>query len=39
VLVSWDGVVRGALAVTDTVKPSAAAAVAELRGSGCGRCC
>jgi P-type Cu+ transporter len=31
VLVSWDGVIRGALAVTDTIKPSAAAAVAELR--------
>jgi Cu+-exporting ATPase len=31
VLVSWDEVIRGALAVTDTVKPSAAAAVAELR--------
>jgi P-type Cu+ transporter len=31
VLVCWDGVVRGALAVADTVKPSAAAAVAELR--------
>jgi heavy metal translocating P-type ATPase len=31
VLVCWDGRVRGALAVTDTVRPSAAAAVAELR--------
>jgi Cu+-exporting ATPase len=31
VLVSWDGLIRGALAVTDTVKPSAAAAVAALR--------
>jgi P-type Cu+ transporter len=31
VLVSWDGVVRGAFAVTDAVKPSAAAAVAALR--------
>ena len=31
VLVSWDDVIRGALVVTDTVKPSAAAAVAELR--------
>jgi Cu+-exporting ATPase len=30
-LVSWDEVIRGALAVSDTVKPSAAAAVAELR--------
>jgi Cu+-exporting ATPase len=27
----WDGQVRGAMAVADTVKPSAAAAVAELR--------
>ena len=34
VLVSWDDVVRGGLAVTDTVKPSAAAAVAGLRGLG-----
>ena len=34
VLVSWDDTVRGALAVTDTVKPSAAAAVAGLRGLG-----
>ena len=34
VLVSWDDVIRGALAVTDTVKPSAAAAVAGLRGLG-----
>jgi heavy metal translocating P-type ATPase len=34
VLVSWDDVIRGALAVTDTVKPSAAPAVAELRGLG-----
>ena len=31
VLVSWDDVVRGALAVRDTVKPSAPAAVARLR--------
>ena len=31
VLVSWDEVVRGALAVTNTVKPSAASAVAGLR--------
>jgi Cu+-exporting ATPase len=30
VLVSWDDAIRGALAVTDTVKPSAAAAVAGL---------
>jgi len=34
VLVSWDDAIRGALAVTDTVKPSAAAAVAGLRGLG-----
>jgi cation-transporting P-type ATPase A/B/Cu+-exporting ATPase len=34
VLVAWDGQVRGALAVTDTVKPSAAPAVAALRGLG-----
>ena len=34
VLVAWDGVVRGAFAVTDTVKPSAAAAVARLRALG-----
>ena len=34
VLVSWDDTVRGALAVTNTVKPSAAAAVAGLRGLG-----
>jgi cation-transporting P-type ATPase A/B/Cu+-exporting ATPase len=31
VLIGWDGAVRGAVAVADTVKPSAAAAVAELR--------
>ena len=31
VLAAWDGVVRGAFAVTDTIKPSAAAAVARLR--------
>jgi P-type Cu+ transporter len=31
VLVSWDGAVRDALAVADTVNPSAAAAVAKLR--------
>ena len=31
VLVAWDDVTRGAFAVADTVKPSAAAAVARLR--------
>jgi len=31
VLAGWDGQVRGAFAVADTIKPSAAAAVAELR--------
>jgi P-type Cu+ transporter len=31
VLAGWDGRVKGAFAVADTVKPSAAAAVAELR--------
>ena len=34
VLVAWDEVARGALAVTDAVKPSAAPAVARLRGLG-----
>jgi P-type Cu+ transporter len=34
VLVGWDGAVRGAVAVADTVKPSAAAAIARLRGLG-----
>ncbi len=34
VLVSWDAEVRGALAVRDTVKPSALSAVARLRGLG-----
>src|SRR5580700_6667036 len=34
VLVGWDGAVRGAIAVADTVKGSAAAAVAELRALG-----
>jgi Cu+-exporting ATPase len=31
VLVGWDGRVRGAIAVADTVKPTAAAAIRELR--------
>jgi P-type Cu+ transporter len=34
VLVGWDGSVRGAIAVADTVKPSAAAAITELRALG-----
>jgi P-type E1-E2 ATPase len=34
VLIGWDGTVRGAVAVADTVKPSAAAAVARLRALG-----
>jgi P-type Cu+ transporter len=34
VLAAWDGRVQGALAVADTVKPSAAAAVARLHGLG-----
>jgi Cu+-exporting ATPase len=34
VLIGWDGAIRGAVAVTDTVKPSAAPAVARLRGLG-----
>ena len=34
VLAGWDGQARGAVAVADTVKPSAAAAVAGLRGLG-----
>ena len=33
-LAGWDGQVRGGFAVADTVRPSAAAAVAELRGLG-----
>ncbi len=31
VLIGWEGAVRGAAAVADTVKPSAAAAIGELR--------
>ena len=34
VLAAWDDAVRGAFAVTDTVKPSAAAAVARMRAIG-----
>ena len=34
VLAAWDGQVRGAFAVSDTIRPSAAAAVAELRSLG-----
>ena len=34
VLVGWDGRVQGAIAVADTVKPSAAAAIRELRALG-----
>jgi Cu+-exporting ATPase len=34
VLAAWDGEIHGAFAVTDTVKPSAAAAVARLRAMG-----
>jgi cation-transporting P-type ATPase A/B/Cu+-exporting ATPase len=34
VLVGWDGAVRGAIAVADEVKPSAAPAIAELRALG-----
>ena len=34
VLAGWDGQARGAVAVADTVKASAAAAVAALRGLG-----
>jgi heavy metal translocating P-type ATPase len=33
-LAGWDGVARGALAVADTVRPTAAAAVTSLGGSG-----
>jgi Cu+-exporting ATPase len=34
VVVAWDGVARGVLVVSDTVKESSAAAVAQLRGLG-----
>jgi Cu+-exporting ATPase len=34
VLAGWDGEIRGAIAVADTIKPSAACAVARLRGLG-----
>ena len=34
VLAGWDGQIRGAFAVADTLKPSTAAAVARLRGLG-----
>jgi Cu+-exporting ATPase len=34
VLAGWDGQARGAFAIADTIKPSAAAAVASLRGLG-----
>jgi P-type Cu+ transporter len=34
VLAGWDGEVRGAAAVADAIKPSARAAIAELRGLG-----
>jgi P-type Cu+ transporter len=34
VLVGWDGAARGVIAVADTIKPSAAPAVAALRGLG-----
>ena len=39
VLAAWDGEIRGALAVADTVKPSAAAAVAGCAAWACARSC
>jgi copper-transporting P-type ATPase V len=36
VLAGWDGGARGVIAVADTVRPNAAAVVAELRGMGIG---
>jgi Cu+-exporting ATPase len=36
VLAGWDGAARGVIAVADTVKPNAAAVVAELRAMGIG---
>ncbi len=40
VLAGWDGQARGAVAVADTVKPSAPAAVAGLRAArACAPCC
>jgi Cu+-exporting ATPase len=34
VLVCWDDAIRGALAITDTVKPSTAGAITQIRGLG-----